>query len=81
VVLVLDDVENFIIRLKIHKNCHIVLVIKFLLSVNVLQNIWPYSKSYQLYAVIGSADYDPHSIDKLSNLADSRRYLRNALQI
>ena len=27
----------------------------------------------------GSADKDPHSIDKLSNLAESRPYLRNAL--
>jgi hypothetical protein len=26
-----------------------------------------------------TANEDPHSIDKLSNLADSRRYLRNAV--
>ena len=48
-------------------------------SINVLQIIWPYSISYQFYAVVGSAYKDPHSIDKLSNLAESRRYLRNAL--
>ena len=77
---VLDDVENFFIKLKIQKKfCRIVLTIKYLSSINVLQIIWPYSKSYQFYAVVGSADKDPHSIDKLSNLAESRRYLQNAL--
>ena len=59
--------------------CRIILTIKSLSSINVLQIIWPYSISYQFYAVVGSADKDPHSIDKLSNLAESRRYLRNAL--
>ena len=63
----------------IKKFCRSVLTIKSLSSINVLQIIWPYSKSYQFYAVVGSADEDPHSIDKLSSLADSRRYLRNAL--
>ena len=58
---------------------HIVLTIKSLSSINVLPNIWPYSKSYQFCAVVCSDDMDPHSIDKLSNLADSRRYIRNAL--
>ena len=77
---VLDDVENFFIKLKIQiKFRLIVLTTKLLSSINILQNIWSYSKSYQFYAVVGSADKDPHSIDKLSNLADSRRYLRNAL--
>jgi hypothetical protein len=45
----------------------------------VLQYIWPYSKRYQFFAVVGSADKGPHRIDKLSNLAHSRRYLWNAL--
>ena len=62
----LDDVENLFYKIK-NKNK------------NVLQIIWPYSKSYQFYAVVGSTDKDPCSIDKLSNLAESRRYLRNAL--
>ena len=75
---VLDDVENFLIKLK-KKFCRIVLTIKSLAFINVLPIIWPYSKSYQFYAIVGSADKDPHSIDKLSNLAESRRYLRNAL--
>jgi hypothetical protein len=43
------------------------------------KNTWPYSNSHQFYAVVSSADKDPHGIDKLSNLTDSRRYLRNAL--
>ena len=73
---VLDDVENFFYKIKI---CRIVLTIKSLSSINVLLMIWPYSKSCQFYAVVGCADKDPHSIDKLSNLAESRRYLRNAL--
>ena len=60
------------------KFCRIILTIKSLSSINVLQIIRPYSISYQFYAVVGSAD-DPHSIDKLSNLAESRRFLRNAL--
>ena len=77
---VLDDVENFFTKLKIQKKfCRSVLTIKSLSSINVLPIIWPYSKSYQFFAVVGSADKDPHSIDKLSNLAESRRYLRNAL--
>ena len=77
---VLDDVENIFIKLKIKKMfCRIVPTIKSLPYINVLQNIWIYYKSYQFYAVVGYADKDPHSIDKLSNLAESRRYLRNAL--
>ena len=51
------------------KFCRIVLTIKSLSSIDVLPNIWPHSKSYQFYAVVGSADKDPHSIDTLSNLA------------
>ena len=78
---VLDNVENFFIKLKIQKElfCRIVLTIKSLSSIDVLQIICPYSKSYQFYAVVGSADKDSHSINTLPNLADSRRYLRNAL--
>jgi hypothetical protein len=80
VVPVLEDVANFLVKFKIQKNIrHIVLTIKSLSPINVLQNIWPYFKSNKFYAVVGSADKDPHSIDKLSNLADPRRYLRNAL--
>ena len=72
--------KTFFIKLKIKKKfSRIVLTTKSLSSINVLQIIWPYSKSYQFYAVVGSADKDPHSIDKLSNLAESHRYLRNAL--
>jgi hypothetical protein len=56
-----------------------VLSIKSMSFINVLQNIWPHSISYQFYAVVGPADKDPHSIDMLSNLADYRRYLRSAL--
>jgi hypothetical protein len=37
-------------------------------SVDVLRIILPYSKNYQFYAVVGSMDKGPHSIDKLSNL-------------
>jgi hypothetical protein len=78
VVAVLDDVENFFMKFKIQKTfCHINLTIKFRLSIYVFQNMWPYSKSNQFYAVVGSANKDSHSIDKLSNLADSRRYSRN----
>ena len=74
------SVENCFIKFKIQKKfCRIVLTIKSLSSMNVLQIIWPYSKSYQFYAVVGSADKDPRSIDKLSNLAESRRYLPNDL--
>ena len=64
---VLDDVENFFIKFKIQKKfCRIVLItIKSLSSINVLLIIWPYSKSCQFYAVVGCADKDPHSIDKL----------------
>ena len=77
---VLDDVVNSFRKLKIPKKFwRIVLTIKSLSSMNVLQIIWPYSKSYQFYSVVGYADKDPHSIDKLSNLAESRRYLQNAL--
>ena len=32
-----------------------------------------------LLLALRNADKDPHSIDKLSNLAESRRYLRNTL--
>jgi hypothetical protein len=41
--------------------------------------IWPYTKSYQFYAVVGPTSNDRRSTDKLSNLADSRRYLRYAV--
>ena len=72
--------KTFFIKFKIQKKfCRIVLTIKSLSSINVLQYIWPYSISYQVYAVVGSADKDPLSVDKLSILAESRRYLRNAL--
>ena len=44
---VLDDVENFFIKFKIQKKFRrFVLTIKSLSSINVLQNIWLYSKSY-----------------------------------
>jgi hypothetical protein len=70
VVPVLDDVENFFIKVKIRKKFrHILLTVESHSSINVLENNWPYSKSYKLYAVAGSAG--SHSIDKLSNLADS----------
>ena len=54
---VLDDVENFFSKFK-KKFCRIILTIKSLSSINVLQIIWPYFKSYQFYAVVGSADKD-----------------------
>ena len=49
---------------------HIILTIKSVSSITALQIIWPYSKSYKFYAVVDSADKDPHSIDKLSYLAE-----------
>ena len=78
---VLDDVENFFIKLKIQKKvlpycCNNYISV---ISIKYLQIVWPHSKSYQFYAVVGSTDKDPHSIDKLSILAESRRYLWNAL--
>jgi hypothetical protein len=80
VVPVLHDLENFLYKSNSsNKNHHIALTIKSRSSINVLPHIWPYSKSYQFYAVVGSVDFDPHNRDKLSNHADSRRYLRNAL--
>jgi hypothetical protein len=44
-----------------------------------LQNIWLHSESLQCYCRCWPSGKVPYSIDKLSNLADSRRYLRNAL--
>jgi hypothetical protein len=79
VVPVLDDIGNFFMNLKFNKNVPDCSNIKSLLSTDVLPNIWLYSKSYPFSVVVGSADKGPRSIDKLSNLADSRRYLRNAL--
>ena len=77
---VLHAVENFFRKLKINKKfCRIVLTFKSRPYIIVLQNIWPYSKSYQFKDVVGSVDKDPQSIDKLSNLAESLHYLRIAL--
>jgi hypothetical protein len=55
-----------------------VLTIEPLSSIDDLQSIWSLSKSYQFYVAVGSAGKDPHSRDKLSNLAESRHYFRNA---
>jgi hypothetical protein len=83
VVPILNDVENFFMNLNIKKS---VLPYSFnnysLLANNVSQNISLYSKSLQFYAVVDLVDKGPHtrhSIDKLANLADSRRYSRYSL--
>ena len=68
---VLDDVENFFIKFK-NKFCRIVLTIKSVSSIPKVIN-------FMTLLALQSADKDPHSIDKLSNLAQSRCYLRNAL--